>query len=84
MLEILKTQQSHANYSTSAMEAETIQKTRESRKIHKSKRNIVMMVCFALLAVFSGCEKNNGNNYFTHHNDSWVLACHSDDSERHT
>jgi uncharacterized membrane protein YphA (DoxX/SURF4 family) len=63
MLEFLKTQQSHANYSTSAMEADTISKNGRSSKSQMSRGNFLRKICFVLLAIvfiFSGCEKKGG------------------------
>ena len=45
-----------------AMEADTILKTRASLKSQMSKRNFLASVSFALLVVFSGCDKDNSSN----------------------
>ena len=41
-----------------AMEAETISKNGDSPKTQSSRANFFIFVCFALLAVFSGCDKD--------------------------
>jgi len=46
-----KTNQPHAYYSTSAMEAETIQKKRESPKIQKSRENFIRKSILTLIGI---------------------------------
>jgi hypothetical protein len=65
MLHFFKTKQMHADYSTSAMETDTISKNGRKSKSHTSRGKFLRIACFGLLAagiIFSGCKKDKDKN----------------------